>query len=39
MNILISIVLLIVVWAQIPDFTNTSGTGQQVNPLSMEENQ
>ena len=31
MNILISIVLLIVVWTQVPDFTNTFTTTQEVH--------
>jgi hypothetical protein len=31
MNLLISIVLLIVVWTQVPDFTNTFTTTQEVH--------
>jgi len=39
MNILLGIIFLINVCSYIPDFSNKSGTGQQVNPLSMEKNQ
>ena len=39
MNILLGIIFLINVCSYIPNFSNTSGTEQQVNPLSMEENQ
>ena len=38
MNILISIVFLITIWIQMPDLSNPFGTGQQLNPLSMEKN-
>jgi len=31
MNILMSIVLLIVVWTQVPDFTNTFTTTEEVH--------
>ena len=38
MNILISIVFLINICIQIQDLSNPFGTGQQLNPLSMEKN-
>ena len=39
MNLLLGIIFLINICTFIPDFSNKSGTGQPVNPLSMEKNQ